>query len=142
VNGLVVETHFDRGLDHGKVWRNVKVARAIKRAVSNAIDFPSRLCAFDVFDRRQYRIADGSESLRDERRADEFGRITGAQRDHAAPEALRYGQRHQIAAKIDDILQVVLQPDALARVVADGLTVFWRQTNRTADARMVVKIRG
>src|SRR5262249_50519330 len=124
VDRLVVETHFNRRLDHGEIRRNIEIARAIERAVANVIDLPPRLCALDTFDRRQYRVADGGESLRYERRADELCRIAGAERDHAAPEALRHRQRHQIAAQIDNILEIVLQPDTLDRVVANSLAVF------------------
>src|SRR6476620_7428611 len=83
INCLVVEAHFNRRLDDGEIRRNVEIARTVKRAVADVIDLPPCLRAFDALDRRQYWISDGAKRPRDERRADEFGRIAGAERDHA-----------------------------------------------------------
>src|SRR4029077_12591143 len=119
-----------------------EIARTVKRAVADVIDLPPSLRAFDALDRRQYRVPDSAERPRDERRADEFGRIAGAERDHAPTKALRHRQRHQIAAEIDDILEIVLQADAIDRVFTDSLAVFRQQTDRPADAGVEIKIGG
>src|SRR5262245_48606833 len=87
---LVVEAHFDRRLDDREVRRDVEIAGGIKRAVTNMIDLAPGFCALDVLDRGQDRIAHGSESFRNQRRADELGGIAGAERDHAPAEALRH----------------------------------------------------
>src|SRR5262249_32587955 len=100
-NFLVVEAHLDGWLDDREVRRDVEIARGIKRAVTDVIDLAPGLCAVDMLDCGQDRIADSGESLRDQRGADELGGITRPERDHAPAEALRHRQRHQIAAKIN-----------------------------------------
>ena len=85
---------------------------------------------------RQDRIAHVLERLRDQRRADDPGRMAGAERHHAAAPALRDRQRQQIAHQVDDVLQVVVEADALRGIGADARPVFVGQAGRPADAGM------
>src|SRR6185437_4049669 len=137
---LVIEPHFDGRLDDGEIGGNIEIARAIKGAVADMIDFPACFCAFYPFDRGQNRITDRVEGLRYERRAYKLGWIARAERNHAPPETLRYRERHQIAAQIDDILEIVLQADAFGRVFTHCPTIAGCETNRPADTRVIFKI--
>ena len=88
----------------------------------------------------QDRIAHGVERLRDQRRADDFGGIAGAERNHAPPPALRDRQRNQKAHQIEDVLGVVAEADPVDGVAAHRGAVFERQADRAAQPRVIGKI--
>src|SRR5581483_2932374 len=74
---------------------------------------------------RQDRIADSLESLRDQCRADDTGRVPGAESDHPPAPALRHGQRKEITHQVDDVLKIVVEANALRRISANSCTVFF-----------------
>ncbi|GCC46334.1 hypothetical protein chiPu_0030571, partial [Chiloscyllium punctatum] len=111
VQGRVVETVHDGGFDDFEIRRDVEVARHVERGIADMQDLAARLAAGGAGDLGQDRIAHGVEGLRDQRRADDLGRIAGAERDHAPPPALRDRQRKQIAREVDDVLGVVTEAD-------------------------------
>jgi hypothetical protein len=49
--------------------------------------------------------------------------MAGAERHHAAAPAPRDRQRQQIAQQIDDVLEVVVEADALGGVSADARAI-------------------
>ena len=60
--------------------------------------------------------------------------MAGAERHHAPAPALRHRQRKQIAHQVDDVLEVVVEADALGGVGADARAVVVGQPDRPADA--------
>ncbi|ODM82993.1 hypothetical protein A6452_18650 [Bradyrhizobium elkanii] len=140
VQGRVVETVHDGGFDDFEIGRDVEVARHVERGIADMQDLAARLAAGGARDLGQDRIAHGVERLRDQRRADDLGRIAGAERDHAAAPALRDRQRKQIAREIDDVFGVVAEADAVDGVAAHRGAVLERQSDRTAEAGVVGEI--
>ena len=103
-------------------------------------NFLARGFAFHAADLGQDRIAHRIEGLRDQRRADDAGRMAGAHAHHLAAPALRHRQRHQEAHQVDDVLDVIVEADALGRIGADARAVFRRQPGRPADAGVIARI--
>ena len=103
-------------------------------------DFLARRFAFHLVDLRQDRVAHGVERLRDQRRADDAGRMPRAERHQAAPPALWNRQREQVAQQIENILHVIVETDALAGIGADAHAVLGRQSRRAANTRVIARI--
>jgi putative transposase len=130
----IVEALFDRRLHELEVGRDVEVARGVERRMADLENLLARGLAVHPGDLRQDRISHGLEGLRDQSRADDPRRIARAQRDHATPPALRHRQRKQIAQQVEDVLDVVVEADALGREGADPRAVVVGQADRPADA--------
>ena len=58
----------------------------------------------------------------------------GAERHHAPAPALRHRQRKQVAQQVEDVLDVIVEADALGRIGADAGAVVLGEPDRTADA--------
>src|SRR3974390_2991988 len=100
----------------------------------------SCLLAFYPFDVRQNRITDRLKCLRQKYLTNEARRVPRSERYHSSPQTLWHGNWHQVADKIHYILEVVLKSYACASVRAYFLTIFSRQSNRSTNSRVVVKI--
>ena len=90
---LVVETAHDGRLHHLEIGRDIEITWCIERRMADLQNFLPRRFAFEPRYLRQDRIAHILERLRDQRRADDARRVTGAERHHAPPPTLRHRQR-------------------------------------------------
>src|SRR5262249_30143126 len=100
VHLFVIEAALECRFDHGEIRRNVEIARRVERGMPDLENLPARRAALDAGDLGQDRIAHELESLGDQSRADQPGRVAGSERDHPPAPAPRHRQRHQIAQQV------------------------------------------
>src|SRR5215510_6710984 len=99
--------------------------------------------AFATLHPRQDRIADATESLSDQGRADGPRWLARAQCDHApAPAPGNGGLGQQIAQEIDDVAHVVLRAEPGHHVGEDLLAIGLGEADGAADARVKAVVFG
>ena len=119
---MVVKALDQRGFDHLKVGRHVKVARHEQAVVAHMQDFidaqgAQRVLRGTALDDRQYRVGHRLKHLGDQRRTNRARRVATAQRQHAPPPLLRHRRcGQQKPHQVHDVFQVVLVAEAAARV--------------------------
>ena len=84
---------------------------------------------------RKDRIPDGREGVPQERGADRLRRLPRVELERFAPESRReQAGRQEVAAEVEDVVDVVGAPDPPDRVGDDGARVLGAQRARAADA--------